>query len=39
MLAMPSQIQLAVDVERPFTDPANGPLRTRLGLPADKGMS
>jgi hypothetical protein len=33
------KLQLAVDAERPFTDPANAPLRTRLGLPADKGMS
>jgi hypothetical protein len=33
------KLQLAVDAERPFTTPANAPLRTRLGLPSDKGMS
>lgn len=33
------KLQLAFDAERPYTDRANGPLRTRVGLPADKGMS
>ena len=33
------KLQLAIDAERPYTDPANTPLRNRLGLPADKTMS
>ncbi len=33
------KVQLAVDAERPFSNPSNGPLRTRLGLPADRGMA
>ncbi len=33
------KVQLAFEAERPYTDRANGPLRTRLGLPTDKGMS
>ncbi len=33
------KLQLALDAERPFTNPANKPLRKRLGLPADKSMS
>jgi hypothetical protein len=33
------KLQLAVDAERPSTDPTNAPLRTRLGMPGDKAMS
>ncbi|GEM_PF-5892311 len=33
------KLQLAIDAERPYNDPANTPLRTRLGLPADKGLA
>ncbi len=33
------KLQLAIDAERPYTNPMNAPLRTRLGLPADKGLS
>ncbi|MEO7932267.1 MAG: hypothetical protein ABIT76_03815 [Chthoniobacterales bacterium] len=29
------KLQLAIDAERPHTDPNNAPLRTRLGLPTD----
>lgn len=33
------KLQLAIDAERPFTNPNNAPLRTRLGLPANEPIA
>ena len=33
------KIQLAIDAEHPYHEPQNTPLRRRIGLPTDKGLS